>query len=184
MTADELPCTAPREPANFRLYSLGPHYEDLPLTTIIRRCDNPSADGRANYVSYIYGDCDPGPLPGEEYADGGCAPPLEIQVWPACERAFGDYDVIPSPDRAERRGVPSAALADRVELYSADSTVVIFGASPKEAEQAAGAVKAAPQAASALDAAESAEEITLPSPVAGAVEGKLRCSSSAAEGSS
>ncbi len=49
-TVDELPCTAPREAANFGLYSLGASYQGLPLTTIIRRCDFPSPQGRANYV--------------------------------------------------------------------------------------------------------------------------------------
>lgn len=68
-TASELPCTAPREAANYGLYSLGPEYQGLPLTTIIRRCDYPSPQGRANYVSYIYGDCDPN-LPGAANADG------------------------------------------------------------------------------------------------------------------
>jgi hypothetical protein len=183
-TAGELPCTPPGEGANFGLYSLGPSHQGLPLTTIIRRCDYPSPNGRANYVSYIYGDCDPAPVPGEKYVDGGCAPPLEVQVWPACERSVADYD-FPAPELAERRGVPSAAFADRVELYTGASTVVVFAASQEAAEQAAGAVEAAPPDVSALEAAESAQpSTTLPSPVAGAVNGALRCSSPEAEGGS
>lgn len=40
---------------------------------------------RANFASLIYGDC-------EASSDAGCAPPLEIQTWPACERNAGTYE--------------------------------------------------------------------------------------------
>ncbi|MGH2989055.1 MAG: hypothetical protein ACRDMA_04210 [Solirubrobacterales bacterium] len=102
---------------------------------------------------------------------------------PACERSVADYDLGPPPEVAERRGVPSAAFADRVELYTDASTVVVFGASREAAEQAALAVEAAPEAATAVDAADRAQtSTTLPSPVAGAVDGTLPCSSPKADG--
>jgi hypothetical protein len=33
-----------------------------------------------NDVTFIYGTCDP------SGGEGGCAPPLEVQVWSACAR--------------------------------------------------------------------------------------------------
>lgn len=171
-----LACTEATEPANFRLYSLGASFEGLPLTTVIRRCDNaPPAelvglDGRANYVSFIYGDCQPPPG-----GDAGCAPPLEVQVWPACERSVADYPADLRPSLTQRRGVPSAAIADRIELY-ADSTVVIFANDRGLADRAVSGVQPTPgNEAPATTPPELEQTETLPSPPPGAVSGKLGC---------
>jgi hypothetical protein len=83
------------------LYAPGEAHDDLPLTAVIRRFDDsPDAPPvRENYVDFIYGTCDT--------SAGGCAPPLSVQVWAACERNPMAY----RPDEAEGsfdvRGVPA-----------------------------------------------------------------------------
>ncbi len=58
------------------LYSAGDRVDGLPLAAVLRR------DDAAEFVSFVYGDCVAGD-------DAGCAPPAEIQVWPACRRNLG-----------------------------------------------------------------------------------------------
>jgi hypothetical protein len=138
-SAKVLPCTGASEAANFRLFSLGRSFEGHPLKTVIRRCDNPDPWGSANYVSYIYGDCTPQPADGETYVDGGCAPPLEVQIWPSCERRYaGRRRAQPQP---LRRGVPVARVEGSIELYSDDSTVVIFGTDAGRVDRAVSAIQ-------------------------------------------
>jgi hypothetical protein len=58
------------------------------------RCDDPIEPNepvRANYVGYIYGDCS------IASGDEACAPPLEVQVWPACIRNHSTYQLTPTP---------------------------------------------------------------------------------------
>jgi len=59
---------------DFPLYDAGDSVEGLPLVAELRRLG-----GGTNYVSFIYGDC-------AALDDYGCAPPVEIQIWPACLR--------------------------------------------------------------------------------------------------
>ena len=73
----------------FTRYFLGQDFESLPLTDTSYSCHRPTppSDGiaREDLVSFIYGDCTPGD-------EGGCAPPLEIQTWPACDRWYAQYN--------------------------------------------------------------------------------------------
>jgi hypothetical protein len=76
-----------------KLFAAGREFNGLKLTAIRRVCTQPeptrslAAGGgidpdslkRANYTTFLYGDCTP-------TGDSGCPLPLEIQVWPACER--------------------------------------------------------------------------------------------------
>jgi hypothetical protein len=123
----------------------------------------------ARYASFVYGDCTP--------VDGGCPPPLEIQVWPACVRALADYRVTPfSPEllphrRLVRRGVPAALFAEgaglaRLELYSGAVTIVIFGTEEAELLRAAGALRRY---------GGDVRRRALPSPLPGAMVGTLEC---------
>ena len=57
----------------FPLYDAGDRVDGLPLVAVLRR------DDTADFVSFVYGDCTAGD-------DEGCAPPAEVQVWPACRR--------------------------------------------------------------------------------------------------
>lgn len=173
-------CTEVDEPANFRLYSLGSSFDGLPLTTVMRTCSVPQpvpgesddmpTTWRTNFVSYIYGDCDP-PV-GEE---GGCAPPLDVQVWPACERhaALGGR----LPNLTRRRGALSSGNGGGIELYTADATVVVFGRTPSLVERAIDELQPmAPDRAPAAMPPRLERTPRLPPPAPGAVTGDLSCS--------
>ena len=101
------------------LYSAGDRVDDLPLRAILQR------DDTAQFVSFVYGDC-------EANGDAGCAPPPELQVWPACRRNLGMYADSPSNgepfERSLIRGVPAVSFGDgtRLELETGHSTVVVF----------------------------------------------------------
>ena len=96
----------------------GEEVDGLPLTAILRR------DDTARYVSFVYGDC-------AAKSDGGCAPPAEVQVWPAGARNLDSYDLsgpgAPVPEPTRIRGVPAAFVGDtQLELYAFGATVVVF----------------------------------------------------------
>jgi hypothetical protein len=107
----------------FPLVYAGERVDGLPLVAIVRRHDT------AEYVSFVYGDCRPSP------PDGGCAPPAEIQVWPAGRRNLGSYDASHGgpglPELTRIRGSPAAFFdaETRLELYTAQLTVVVFAPS-------------------------------------------------------
>jgi len=167
----DLPPAAARAFGDFPLYTLGDSFEGLPLHAISRRDDAraPAEPVRADYVGLIYGDC-------AAASDNGCPPPLEVQVWPACERSFADYSLTPAGDElpyepAIVRGVPAAWFEDglRLELYSGKVTIVIFGLDHAQIGRAASALRG-------LNAAASRAPM-LPPPVAGATAGTLDCTS-------
>lgn len=124
---------------DFPLYAPGEAYGELPLTAVERRFDR-SDDAppvRANYVDFIYGSCQPTP-------DAGCAPPLSVQVWAACERNPLGYDPLAGQDGPiEVRGAPAYFYEDgrRLELSTGASTVVIFAADRASALAAAAALR-------------------------------------------
>jgi hypothetical protein len=162
--------------ADFPPYSLGTHFDDLPLTAIVR-IDQQSTlkayggfgvpDNRPNHVTFIYGSCE------------GCVPPLQVQIWPACDRTLQDYywsDNVRGggPSRPYElvtiRGVPAAKFSDMLEIYSGAVTIVIFGESAAQQERAAQSLLSANILAGDISVGD-----PLPSPVAGAMEGKLKC---------
>ncbi|MGH9893454.1 MAG: hypothetical protein ACREA0_15990 [bacterium] len=82
---------------------------------------------RANYVSYLYGEC----IAGD---DQGCAPPIEVQTWPASER--NKATLTPAPFETQVSGtdttvsgLPATWYEDgkRLEIYRPDATIVVFG---------------------------------------------------------
>lgn len=137
------------EADDFAYYSLGASFESLDMTPTGRQCAPPppkvrSTNGelvymraaRQNVVAFIYGTCEP---PAGMDA-GGCAPPLSISSFPACEQPHSLYTRysaggIPVPHQDTRvRGVPAAIFDDgprangsRLELYAGDARVVIAG---------------------------------------------------------
>jgi len=144
----------------FPLYSAGDRVDGLPLVAVVRRNDT------ANFVSFVYGDCTAG-------GDAGCAPPAEIQVWPACLRNPALYDSplpgAPVLQRATVRGVPAAFFDDgtRLEIQTGRSTVVVFGDSRARVLRIADALRPVNPP---LPIGPS-----LPSPAPGALEGALLC---------
>jgi hypothetical protein len=182
-TSKTLPCTDASSPVNFQTYSLGSQFQGLALAAVLRRCEppNPLDGSGANFVSYIYGTCDPG--------THGCAPPVEVQTWPACERNLASYDppanipadILPPPPQVTRVAGTAAAILDsgyQVEVYTGGSTVIVYGTNTAQVLQAANALQqeptgSIPNQASAVLA--TAGLGSLPPPVPGAVQGNLGC---------
>ena len=168
-----------RDFPGFPLYSLGTQFEDLPLTAIVRVFHKPLVkaragfgvpDNRTNHMNFIYGTCTGG-------SEGGCAPPLTIQIWPACDNTLADF-YYNTPDGGPSRpyelvtvrGVPAARFSDMLQLYSGTVTIVIFGdTAALRARAAEGLTSANVLAGNTLPGA------PLPPPVSGAMKGKLKC---------
>lgn len=181
-----LGCTGLEEPTNFTAYSLGGAVEGEPLTRILRRCDAPYPGEaiRANYLSYIYGDC-------KVVEEEGCAPPIEIQTWPACERSIASYsdDGIAGDgllnQLVSERGVPGAHFENGhwVELYAGESTIVVFANESVNLDVLIDEVRAEPSKGEVAEPLSDAERDAaglevggdLPEPVPGALEGTLEC---------
>jgi hypothetical protein len=144
---------------DFPLYFAGERVHGLDLVAILRRSDT------ADYVSFVYGDCTPAP-------DEGCAPPAEVQVWPACKRHAGLYDVsapgAPRPAPAQVRGVPGALFEDgtRLELYTGGATIVVFAESRATALTLAEELRPVQEPGPGGD---------LPPPYSGPQDGRLGC---------
>lgn len=170
----------------FAHFHVGASFDGLPLTDHSRVCTvpdptpsvaaggaiDPDSLGRSNFDSYVYGTCRA--KPGES-----CAPPLEVQSWPACERSPADYNAGP-PGAAEPiepletmqlRGVPARLYEDQsLELSTAGVTLVIYGRSRRELLGAARAVRAEEGAPIQVGPTQD-----LPDPVAGSQTGTLAC---------
>ena len=154
------------ESREFALYDAGPSVGPHELRLITRQV-NPRVEGEPNGVNaynFVYGEC-------EAESDSGCIPPLQIQIWPACERTYASIDKEVGRTRSTLRGVPAATFADayRLEIYTGRVTVVIDG--PKELRDiAAEQLRATNELAGDVAAGE-----PLPAPASGAVEGDLAC---------
>ncbi len=145
----------------YPIFYAGESIEGVPLVAVLRRNDT------ANYVSFIYGRCD-------AVDQTGCAPPGEVQIWPACLRNPASYAASRSPISPRSRptsvrGAPAASFEDdhRLEIQTGTSTVVVFGQTPEFARALAGALRGVNN--------DVAVDVGLPPPAAGALEGKLDC---------
>jgi hypothetical protein len=111
-----------RQFAGFPLHDLGPRFETLPLVKIHRvdASAQPYEPVREDDVTFIYGRC-------KAQQDTGCLPPLQVQVWNACERNEGSYGISPD-ERLRVRGVDAAFFDQgmRLELYTGRVTIVLF----------------------------------------------------------
>jgi hypothetical protein len=173
-----LACTAADQLPNFDRFWLGASFEGLPLTDILRRCDvpYPGEPIRANFVSYLYGDC-------TADTDIGCNLPLEVQTWPLCERdpsMYQDEPGVPAElDWTTIQGTRAVIFDEgfHVELYTAASTVVIFGQYYEQVLRAAEAVqRIAPTTPLAvLPAWRTSSAAALAPPVPGGLTGNLTC---------
>lgn len=175
------------EARGYAYYSLGASFEGLKLTTSGRQCEPPppkvrAADGtlvymspsRQNTVAFIYGTCQPPPG-----TDGGCAPPLSISSYPACEQPRSLYKRYrgggtPVPFQETRvRGIP-AAMFDagprgggfRLEMYAGDARVVIAGNDVGMVKRAADRMVAPSSSPGGATSART----ELPTPIPGAAE--------------
>jgi hypothetical protein len=147
---------------DFPLFFAGESLDGIPLTSI----DSLGSPGNGPFVSFVYGDC-------HTVGEGGCPYPLEIQVWPSCERNLAKFRANDNPLANESeeltiRGAPALAIAGGVILnvYVGDVTVAIFGSPDR--------TKLAAQALRSVDGAIWADE-TLPAASSAALEGTLPC---------
>jgi hypothetical protein len=148
-------------------YSVGREFGGLPLETVLPQCDGRA---RGDTITYVYGDC------GLPKGEGGCATPLQIQIWRACARAYRDYEPANRPALSKRRGVPVADSGRQIEVYT-DSTVVIFANDTDLARRAVSALTPAPRGGDPTRVpAAPVLEGDLPPPPPGALENTLRCS--------
>jgi hypothetical protein len=155
----------------FSVYWLGEQYNGSNVRAINHRDGQDPrslAPSLPDYVSVKYGECN------TSNTDTGCFPPLEVQIWPACGRNRAMYQMGPeSPYPREDltlRGVPAAFfdMDSRLELYTGDVTVVLFGSQRQQLLSAATGLQAVDGTVAVGD--------PLPEPVAGALEGELDCS--------
>lgn len=170
LTVDELSSFA-----DFPVYSAGKQVGPYLLTAILRedrKVEEPTgfAPVAVNRLSLIYGDCVPS-------GETGCAPPVEIQIWPNCERPLAWAKALVNTkalgetgDSAPKRGVPAVELPNRTELSTGDETIVVFG-EPKLQAQAVSQLK--PASNGVNDTSKSS--VTLPAPVPGALEPHSSC---------
>ena len=103
----------------FPLYFAGQEVAGLRLAAV-QRTDRTSPAPHVEFT-FLYGGC-------RAASDSGCAPPLQILLWPACYRYDTRYS-IPAHERTSLRGVPGRLSAEsrRLELYPSGSTIVING---------------------------------------------------------
>ena len=180
---ETVPCTGLEEPVNFEVFSAGQAPAGMPLTDTSRRCDIdvPARGWPNNYVHYSYGNC--------EIPEGatGCAPPLQIQTWPACQRARDEYTfegkplpfrLLPKYGGAEV--VEFTFPAERIEVYTKSATIVIFAKSRNLARRAVRLLRPQEEGKPPATNAEALGGVPpegLPPPSDGSTEGDLPCQS-------
>lgn len=157
---------AAREFTRYELYDVGTDFEGLPLTAI------DSQRGPAQYgeptgvdeVMFAYGTCE---VPAAS-TEGGCAVPLTIQVWSACERYRELYAFQPD-ESLTLRGVDAAFYENfrRLELYTGRVTVVLFGTGRGQLMRAAAKLRGVNRLTTTAD--------RLPPEARGAQSGGLSC---------
>jgi hypothetical protein len=181
---EALPCTGSKEPINFEIFSAGPSVAGVPLTDFKRRCDGttPVDEPPANFTNYFYGHCK------IEGSADGCAPPLQIQSFPACQRSLADYSLegrpLPYRELPEIGGAEVVEIdlmgEKRIEVYTGATTIVIFAATRGLAEEALAHLtpqqEGTPPAASAAELKADPYRSLAP-PRDGAIEGELSCRS-------
>lgn len=155
----------------YRLYYLGERYGDLPLTAIVSKLQPPAYEPSTKRLpaptsptfGFRYGECEP---PSDR--EGGCSPPLYIQNFEICAVSPKSYHVTPSGLTARIRGAPvfTNTGAGSLNVFTGQTTITIF-ASPPVAVRAANDVRS-------IDGSV-APGSKLPTPVPGALEGRLRC---------
>lgn len=120
---------------------------------------------RRIYWSFIYGDCTPPP------SEGGCAPPLEVQVWSACVRSVSPVKVR-KHRLYEFRGAKATGGGDGpyevspMEIFTGRTTIIVFGGDRSLIKTAARALREVHQTQAAP---------RLSPPARGSLQHKLPC---------
>ncbi len=118
---------------------------------------------RINWT-FIYGDCTPPPT------EGGCAPPLEVQVWSACVRSFSSIKFrkrhLYGFRGAKATGGGGRYEISPMEIFTGRTTIVIFGNEKPLIKTAARELREVHQAQAAS---------RLPRPARGSLKERLPC---------
>ena len=137
--------------SSMNVVNFGTSFEGNMMWNATRNCvpPNPASpeDGRSDSVNYVYGDCPT--LTFESSGDGGCAPPIQVQVAPLCLKHAALYN---SPEFGQQPyepltilGVPAASFQDgtTLEIYTGSTTITIFGIDAAQVRRAADALRPA-----------------------------------------
>jgi hypothetical protein len=103
----------------YPLYYVGAKFRGMRLhpclSLAVQEAPYPGEPVRQDSVSIVYGDCDP-----------PCVPPLQVQIWNACERNETSIDLVPGA-RVTVRGVRAAYYGrEHLEIHTGTVTVVLF----------------------------------------------------------
>jgi hypothetical protein len=168
----------------YGLFAPGASFQGVPLAAVTRVLTEPNPrlknlkPRRANWVNFIYASgC------AAKGAEVGCERMVQVQVWPACERnrsvytrasEVGDVELV----MTEVRGVPAAYFEreQRLEVYTGDSTIVLFGDDDTDLFELAKSVSSVNSAT--LGRARVEANAALAQPAAGSLSGQLTCSGS------
>jgi hypothetical protein len=150
----------PGAPTPTRYFDLGRSFAGLRLTSHSEICNPASPPGATvasgpseavGYVSVVYGSCTP--ASGE-----GCVPPLNVQSWPECARDPKTYKPPGRLGASAARLNPSEAVTvsaapwiparsfeagTRLELYTGETTIVVFAGESRLAAEAGAALATA-----------------------------------------
>jgi hypothetical protein len=152
--------------SGFALYDAGDSVAGFQLNAVEKTVD---AEHGTTNITFLYGDCIP-PQDASGRYEGGCPPPVQVQVWNGCVRNPTVYGGVGAPqgDHLIIRGVPALSFdnGSRVEMYTGRSTVVIF-ADPKFVPEVAAAIRGVTNSVPA--------ELDLPAPAADVMNGTAKC---------
>lgn len=157
--------------SNFAVYWPGRRVGPYALTAILREhrtIEEPEGFDpvTVDRLSLIYGDC-------VVSGDVGCSPPLEIQIWPSCQRPLAQAKALGGRAvSSEELGVPTVELANRTEIATEEETVVVFGA-PDLRDQAI--TQLHPANERARQAVLAKNDGTLPAPASGVLVAGKSC---------
>lgn len=152
----------------YRLYYSSPEAAGLPLEAVTQGwATNRHArqqGRRAIYWTFIYGNCTPPP------SEGGCTPPLEVQVWSACVRSLSSIK-FRKHHLYEFRGAKATGGGGRnevspMEIFTGRTTIIVFGNETPLIKTAARELREVHRAQAAS---------RLPPPARGSLKGKLPC---------
>jgi hypothetical protein len=170
-------CVHEGEPPPFTNYYLGQSFESFPLSNTIFFCARPydgstGPPGRDHAIDFVYGICG---LPGH---GGHCIPQVDVKNEPACDDNYFLFRFGQPENRSLRtlttlRGAPAVVIGGsdpRINIYTGDVTITLYGQDANQLQRAVNSLQPGPQSAGGATGS-----ATLPPPVPGAMNGRLRC---------